>query len=112
MYPTLCSYRSDLEGDETDFAALTAPNALGPSRPGLALSEHGDRVEVLIAPNGRTISVPRDAIRPGLPELVALAMMDAVEEAIEDARDQSPDGAPLIARLETTLGLLERALDA
>jgi hypothetical protein len=112
MYPTFCSYRTDTVEDEPDFSTLAKTTSPGPTRPGLAVFERDDHIEVLVAPNGRTISLPCSAVRLGLSELVALAMMDAVEEAIEDARDEVPSDAQLIARLETTLNLLEQALDA
>jgi hypothetical protein len=112
MYPTFCAYRIDSIDEEPDFSMLAGISGPGPTRHGLALSEHDDHIDVLVAPNGRSISLPRASVRFGLTELVALSMMDAVEEAIEDARDELPADAQLIARLETTLSLLVQALDA
>ncbi len=112
MYPTFCSYQAELEDEESFFANVAAASGPGQARPGLALGEHEGRIEVLVAPDGRTAIVQRAAVQFGLPEAVALAMMDAVEEAIEDTRDEFPNNTTRLTLLETTLHLLERALDA
>src|SRR5947209_4325652 len=90
MYPTFCSFRADLAPEDPHFAAMAEIFKLGDYRPGLALAEVEGQVEVLVAPDGRTAQLPVAAVRRGLSEDAAMAMMDAVEEAIEDAR-AAPD---------------------
>jgi hypothetical protein len=99
-----------MEQEDRYFAAVSEDFALGGRQPGLALGEEEGQVEVLVAPDGRTARLAQAEVRLGLPESAALAMMDAVEEAIEDARAASA-GGETIARLEQTLALLERSFD-
>ncbi len=104
MYPTFCSFRADMAADDPYFAAVAADFGLGAARPGLAIGARDGQVEVVTAPDGRTAWLPEKAVRLGLPENAALGLMDAVEEAIEDARDA---GLATTEALEATLSLCE-----
>jgi hypothetical protein len=110
MYPTFCSFRADFAPEDPHFAAVAMSFGLGNYRPALAIAEAGAEVEVLVAPDGRTVRLPRAAVRMGLREDAALGMMDAVEEAIEDALAVDGTGAATVAAMERTLALLERSL--
>lgn len=106
MYPSFCRFPA---GEEDPYVARAAEEAgLGVRRPGLALGEREDSVEVVIAVDGRTATFPLAQVTFGLPDDAAMALMDAVEEAIEDALE-GPDPDPdLAARIEETLALLDR----
>ena len=108
MYPTFCSYRAVTGREDRYFAAVSEDFSLGGYQPGLALGETDGQVEVLVAPDGRTARLAQAEVRLGLPESAALAMMDAVEEAIEDAMAAGA-GQETISGLEGTLALLERS---
>ncbi len=109
MYPQLCSIRTNQIVDDLYFSAVAADFGLSSSHPGVILGEREGQLQVLVAPDGRTVLLPASAVRPGLREDVALALMDAVEEAIEDAREQGAPAA-VVERLEQTLLLLDRCL--
>lgn len=110
MYPTFCRFPADATGDDPTFAAVSAAFGLGRQRPGLALEEQGGAIRVLVSPDGRTRLFPAAEVTLGLPEDVALGLMDAVEEVIEDAREDQDGDPDLVMRLEATLAQMERCL--
>ncbi|HXT34351.1 MAG TPA: hypothetical protein VN837_02130 [Chloroflexota bacterium] len=111
MYPQFCAFPVQTNQDDPYLAAVAADFGLGNRRPGLILTEQGGNLEVLVSSDGRTAVLPASDVRAGLPENAALALMDAVEEAIEDAVETEPLDSARITRLETTLELLERCLE-
>lgn len=110
MYPQFCSFPSQIGQDDSYLAAVAADFGLGDRRPGLILAEQGDNLEVLVSSEGRTAILPASSVRQGLPEDATLALMDAVEEAIEDALEAEPMDSARITRLEETLQLLEQCM--
>jgi hypothetical protein len=111
MYPQFCTFPALLGEDDPYLAAVAADFGLGNRRPGLILAEQGGNLEVLVSPEGRIAVLPANVVRAGLPENAALGLMDAVEEAIEDAVEAEPLDSALVTRLEKTLDLLERCLE-
>ena len=109
MYPTFCRFRADSAPEDRYFAEVAGRFALGGWRPGLALGAADALIEVLAAADGRTIRVPETDVTFGLDEAVALSLLDAVEEALEDAHEQG-ERASMQGQLQATLDLLERAL--
>jgi hypothetical protein len=110
MYPSFCSYRLAGEaGDPYVVAAAQLSHMGGEYLPGLALAETGDRIEVIVAPDGTTRQLDAATVRMGLSESQALNLMDQVEEAIEDAIEAGDDD--LTQRIEATLDLLDQCLD-
>jgi len=110
MYPTFVRFVPDRNTDDPLFAMVAADFGLGNTRPGLALRQHEGHIEVLIAPDGRTALFAPSALLPGLPASAALGLMDALEEAIEDALDLDDVASTTLARLQETLVLLERCM--
>lgn len=110
MYPTFCQFRVTDAPEDPAISAVAAAFGLGSWRPGSALAEEDDLIEVLINLEGDSARVPASAIRLGLPEDVALGMMDAVEEAIEDAYELEGAASERVVRLQATLDLLERTM--
>lgn len=109
MYPTFCRFPASLY-DDPPLAAVATEAGMGSWRPGLALDAADEQqVRVLVAPSGATLLLPVARIVLGLSTEAALAMMDSVEEAIEDAIES--DNRELAARLEAALTLLERTID-
>jgi hypothetical protein len=83
---------------------------LGAARPGLALHETAGHIAILAGVDGRVAQVDEVDVHFDLPESVALAMMDAVEEALEDSRADDVRDQGRIERLERTLALMEQCL--
>ncbi|HVC83046.1 MAG TPA: hypothetical protein VNL35_21370 [Chloroflexota bacterium] len=108
--PQFCTFPAQMDQDDPYLAAVAADFGLGNRRPGLILTEQAGNLEVLVSPDGRIAVLPVNVVRVGLPENAALALMDVVEEAIEDAVEAEPLDSALVTRLETTLDLLERCL--
>ena len=107
MYPAFCTIPRQTAYADPIFAL--ASERLRGGWPGLILAVRGDVAEVLIAADGAVVQVAGAEVTPRLPDDVALDLMDAVEEAIEDAQELGDRSRA--ARLEATLALLERALD-
>ena len=110
MYPQFCAFPAQVDQDDPYLAAVAADFGLGNSRPGAIVGEREGRLEVLVAPDGRLALLPAHEVGRGLPDDAALALMDAVEEAIEDALDAEPLDSARVTRLEETLQLLERCM--
>jgi len=108
LYPTFCRFPA---GEEDPYVARAAVEAgLGGRRPGLALGEHDGMVEVVVGVEGRTATFPAAQVTLGLSDDAAMALMDAVEEAIEDALEVPEPDPALVIRLEDTLALLDQYL--
>ncbi|MDB5076494.1 MAG: hypothetical protein JWO42_2673 [Chloroflexi bacterium] len=112
MYPRFCSFRDESGAADSYFTEVAAEYGLGAARPGLAIGETDDLIDVIAGVDGRTVRVDRADVRFGLPENATLAMMDATEEAIEDALGEEPRDDAQVARLEQTLAVLESSLDS
>jgi hypothetical protein len=111
LYPQFCAFPSHLSYPDPYLEAVAADFGLGARRPGVIIGEMGDALEVLTAPDGQTTLIPTGDVRRGLSETVAIALMDAVEEAIEDTLDAEPLDAARLARLEESLRVMERCLE-
>jgi len=108
MYPRFCRFPA---GEEDPYVArAAAESGMGTWRAGLALGERDGMVEVVVGADGRTATFPAAQVTLGLPDHVAMALMDAVEEAIEDALEQADPDPALVVRLEDTLALLDQYL--
>jgi len=100
MYPRFCRFPA---GEEDPYVArAAAESGMGTWRAGLALGERDGMVEVVVGADGRTATFPAAQ--------VTMALMDAVEEAIEDALEQADPDPALVVRLEDTLALLDQYL--
>ncbi len=110
MYPQFCTFPAHLGRGDRYLDAVAVDFGLGSFRPSVMVSEQNDMVEVITAVDGRTTALPVNQVRRGLNEGAALALMDALEEAIEDTLEAEPLDAARLARLEETLSLLERCL--
>jgi hypothetical protein len=111
LYPQFCTFPAHLGRGDRYLDAVAVDFGLGSLRPSVMVSEQNDMVEVITAVDGRTSMLPVAQVRRGLNEGAALALMDALEEAIEDTLEAEPLDAARLARLEETLSLLERCLD-
>jgi hypothetical protein len=109
-YPAFCLFVAGDVADDPLVAAVAAEYRLGRRRPGLILGEEAGMLRVLVAVDGGTALLTPAQIVPGAPEEVALGLMEAVEDAIEDAHESQQPQREHIARLEATLALLEQAL--
>ncbi|MGH2386938.1 MAG: hypothetical protein ACRDIE_01945 [Chloroflexota bacterium] len=110
MYPQFCAFPVHLSHGDRYLDAVAADFGLGSFRPGVIMNEQDDMVEVITAVDGRTSRLPTAQVRRGLNEGAALALMDALEEAIEDTLEAEPLDAARLARLEENLSLLERCV--
>ena len=111
MYPQFCAFPRHLSYADPYLDAVAADFGLGALRPGVIVGEVGDALEVMTAPDGRTALIPIGEVRRGLSESAAFALMDAVEEAIEDTLDVEPLDEARLSRLEESLRLMERCLE-
>ena len=107
MVPAFCTIPR--RADYTDPLFSLVAERLHGGWPGLLLEERDGGYDVLVAADGTVAQVPAADITRRLPEHLALDLMDAIEEAIEDAQESGD--RERAARLESTLALLERALD-
>lgn len=107
MHPAFCTVPRRVE--YTDPLFSSAADRLRGGWPGVLLEEHDDACAVLVAADGAVAQVPVTEVTRRFPEDLALELMDAIEEAIEDAQDLGD--RERAARFESTLALLERALD-
>ncbi len=110
MYPQFCAFSVQTGQDDRYLAAVAVDFGLGNRRPGAILGERENLLEVLVGVDRRTTWLPENEVRRGLAENVAMALMDAVEEAIEDALETEPTDTARVTRLEETLQLLEQCL--
>ena len=111
MNPTFCTYRENPHLSDGYFADVAAAHGLGIRRPGLVVSSGEESAEVIVAADGRVERIPSSLVDLALPAEVILAMMDAGEEAIEDAVEGEVTDEQAVARLEANLALMERAFD-
>ncbi|HVA92717.1 MAG TPA: hypothetical protein VNL71_23090 [Chloroflexota bacterium] len=111
MYPQFCAFPCHLSYADRYLDAVAADFGLGPLRPGVIVGEAGDALEVMTAADGRRTLLPAREVRRGLSEGAAMALMEAVEEAIEDTLEAEPLDAARLSRLEETLQLMERCLE-
>jgi hypothetical protein len=109
MYPTFCTRGDQPDVPGVSFAAVARAQGLGSARPGLALREEGDLVEVIVDLESKVERWPAASVRYEVPERLALALMEAVEEAIEDALEAEPPSPGRVSALERLLGLMEQA---
>jgi hypothetical protein len=108
MNPTFCTYRECPHLADAYFAEVAGENGLGNRRPGLALSAQDERLEVIVAADGRVAPIDRAFVDLFPPEAIVLSLMDAVEEAIEDALEGVAPATHVVERLEANLALMER----
>jgi hypothetical protein len=111
LYPQFCSFPSHLSYADPYLEAVAADFGLGLRRPGVIVGEVGDALEVMTTADGQITLIPSGEVRCGLSENAAIALMDAVEEAIEDTLDAEPLDAARLARLEESLRMMERCLE-
>jgi hypothetical protein len=111
-YLTFCLFPlSATVVDDPIFARIAAEHGLGKRRPGLVVGEEQGMRRVLVSAQGDTALFDAAQLVLQVSEPLALALMDAVEEAIEDAREGADPRPPRIDALEQTLALMERAFD-
>lgn len=108
LYPSFCLFPADAARDDPVLAQVAGACGLGARRPGLVLEAVDGLLRVLVSAEGETALLDPARVRLGVAEDVALGLMDALEEAIEDARGGGAAGRA--ERLEATLALLERTL--
>jgi len=108
MNPTFCTYRGNPLLSDAYFSSVAEASGMGKRRPGLALRFDDEKVDVMVAADGRVERIQRAHVDTSVAMDVVLAMMEAVEEAIEDAIDGGSTSAPLLERLQATLNLMER----
>ncbi len=111
MNPTFCTYRNNPGLADSYFSGVAASHGLGDRRPGLAVSAIDEQMQVIVAADGRSELVPRALVDLALAEAIALDLMDAMEEAIEDAIDRGQADRATIDRLENNLALMERVCE-
>ena len=90
---------------------LSAFGGLHGTTASVALALEGARVRVLVSATGETALVEKDVVTFGLASDLAMEVMDALEEAIEDALDTASENRGLANALEATLALFDRCLD-
>jgi hypothetical protein len=110
-YPMFCLFRHDATEEDPIFARIATEFGLGGWHPGVVTAEEEGLLRVVVTADGHTALLEPTHVRMNVSEEIGLALMDAVEEAIEDARDQGDLQTGRVARFEQVLALLERAFD-
>lgn len=105
-YPCLCRVDASMRLADPLLGLDTRGTSLS-----VALGEDEEQIRIVLSSSGRHGLVPAGSVSYTLREDLVLAVMDRLEEAIEDAQDAaSPVPAEIRAR-EETLALFDRCLD-